>query len=185
MKKETNRQVNKIIDFLKTSYISVTFTPIGLEYLSFKNSEGLEQIDLASIEEENDQNKMTYLLIRETINFLETGRHNMPLDLSKFTYFQQNVFDAVSRIAPGSLITYKGLATILNNPGAAQAIGNAVSKNPVAYFLPTHRVISQKGLVKCKSGISSLREKLLIHEGHDIQSLSENQICKRIKCCSD
>ena len=73
-------QVNKIIDFLKTDSISVIFSSNGLKYLSLKNNNGKELIDLKSFSEQKEQNPMIYLLVKETLNFLETGTHNMMLD---------------------------------------------------------------------------------------------------------
>ncbi len=178
-------QVNKIIDFLETDIISVTFSSNGLKYLSLKSNNGNELIDLKSFSEEKEQNHMIHLLVKETLNFLETGAHNMMLDLTDFTPFQQTVFDAVSKIGAGSVCTYKGLAEALGKPGAAQAVGSAVAKNPVSYFIPTHRVLPQKGIGICRSGAGFLREKLLILEGHDIEKLRGNYVCKRKKCCME
>ena len=53
--------------------------------------------------------------------------------------------------------TYKGVAEILGKPGAAQAVGSAVTKNPVSYFIPTHRVLPKKGIGTCRSGAGPLR----------------------------
>ncbi|MGH4140291.1 methylated-DNA--[protein]-cysteine S-methyltransferase [Clostridium sp.] len=178
-------QVNKIIDFLETGTISVTFSSKGLKYLSLKNNNGNELIDLKRFSEGKEQNPMIRLLVKETLNFLETGTHNMMLDLTEFTPFQQTVFDAVSKIGAGNICTYKGLAEALGKPGAAQAVGSAVAKNPVSYFIPTHRVLPQKGIGICRSGAGFLREKLLILEGHDIERLRGNYVCKRKRCCME
>jgi O-6-methylguanine DNA methyltransferase len=142
-------------------------------------------IDLKKISKGSNQNPMIYLLIKETLNFLETGTHNMILDLTDFTPFQQIVFDAVSKISVGNICTYKGLAEALGKPGEAQAVGSAVAKNPVSYFIPTHRVLPQKGIGICRSGAGFLREKLLTLEGHDVDKLRGNYVCKRNKCCME
>jgi O-6-methylguanine DNA methyltransferase len=178
-------QVNRIIDFLETDIISVTFSSNGLKYLSLKNNNGNELIDLKNFSEGKEQNPMIYLLLKETLNFLDTGAHNMILDLSDFTPFQQTVFDAASKISVGNICTYKGLAEALGKPGAAQAVGSAVAKNPVSYFIPTHRVLPQKGIGICRSGAGFLREKLLTLEGHDVAKLRGNYVCKRNKCCME
>ena len=144
-----------------------------------------ELIDLKNFSEGKEQNPMIYLLVKETLNFLETGTHNMMLDLTDFTPFQQTVFDAASKISVGNICTYKELAEALGKPGAAQAVGSAVAKNPVSYFIPTHRVLPQKGIGICRSGAGFLREKLLTLEGHDIAKLRGNYVCKRKKCCME
>lgn len=171
-----------MIEFLETDKLSVTFSEKGLKYLSLKNNKGEQTIDLKNFNEDKED-LMAVLLIHETSNFLETGSHNMLLDLSNYTDFQQNVFKEVSKIDSGSICTYKDLATMLGKPGAAQAVGSAVAKNPVSYFIPTHRVLPQKGIGICRSGAGFLREKLLIHEGHDIEKLRGNYVCSRNKCC--
>lgn len=114
------------------------------------------------------------MLVWETYHFLHTGTHHMPLDFSSFTRFQQMVFAEVLKIPPGTTTTYKGIASRLGNPRASRAVGTALSLNPVAYFLPTHRVLpSTRGIGTCKSGAGHLREKLLKHEGLDLDVLKK------------
>lgn len=178
-------KINKIIDFLETDVISFDFSSKGLKYLSLNDISIYEHINLNDIDKEIKSSKTKKFIIDETISFLETGDHNMILDFSDFTQFQQDVFSAVSQIKPGTICSYKGIAEMIKNPGAAQAVGSAVSRNPVSYFLPTHRIVPQKGIGTCKSGAGFLREKLLIHEGHDIEKLKGNYICNRSKCCME
>jgi len=178
-------KIKEIIDFLETDILSLTFSSKGLKYLSLKPGRGALDVDLKLFEKKQEHDPMEELVIGETINFLESGKHSMPLDLAAFTDFQQSVFRAVSEIEPGKVVTYKGIAEILGKPGAAQAVGNAVAKNPVSYFLPTHRVIPQKGIGICRTGAGYLREKLLVHEGHDLSQLKGNYICSRKKCCME
>lgn len=185
-------EIENLIDFLETKTMSATFSSRGLQYLSLRNDKGDRLIDLELHDKKRGQDprkqnslKMDPLekqLLRETVNFLETGKHAMPLDLAAFTDFQQRVFEAVSGIEPGQITTYKGIAEILGKPGAAQAVGSAVAKNPVSYFLPTHRVLPQRGIGICRSGAGFLREKLLVHEGHDLSKLRGNYLCTRKKC---
>lgn len=162
--------INQMIEFLETDKLNFTFTSNGLRYFSPKGGDGEETIDLRELNN-NYKNPMVELLIKETMNFLETGSHRMILDLNNFTTFQQMVFNAVGSIEAGSICTYKELADKLGKPGAARAVGGAVAKNPVSYFIPTHRLLPQKGIGECISGAGYLREKLLIHEGHDIERL--------------
>lgn len=176
-------QIEEIIEFLQTDRLSVTFSSLGLKFLSLKADRGEGNIDLRLAFREAEQNSEAKLILEETSNFLKKGRHSMPLDLSAFTSFQQNVFEAVSRVEPGCVTTYKGIAEILGKPGAAQAVGSAIAKNPVSYFLPTHRVLPQRGIGICRTGAGYLREKLLAHEGHDLFRLRGNYLCTRKKCC--
>ncbi len=147
------------------------------------NEPGLDCINLKLIDDIEKQSHQTKLVIEETMNFIDTGKHNMPLDFTDFTEFQQNVFKVVGSIVPGKIATYKDIAVILGKPGGAQAVGNALGRNSVSYFLPTHRVLPQKGFGLCRSGAGHLREKLLIHEGHDLIKLTGNRVCTRKNCC--
>jgi AraC family transcriptional regulator of adaptative response/methylated-DNA-[protein]-cysteine methyltransferase len=61
------------------------------------------------------------------------------------TNFQLKVWEALLRIPPGRLTTYGALAASIGHPGAARAVGGAVSHNPVAVLIPCHRVIRKLG----------------------------------------
>ena len=176
-------EIEEMIDFLETDILSFVFSSVGLKYLSLKAKPNLEHIDLRATSREQAQDSVGKLIITETLNFLETGNHTMPLDLADFTEFQRNVFEAVDNIEFGKIVTYGDIAKMLGKPGAAQAVGSAVAKNPVSYFLPTHRVLPKKGIGICRTGAGYLREKLLEWEGHDLSKLRGNYVCSRKKCC--
>jgi AraC family transcriptional regulator of adaptative response/methylated-DNA-[protein]-cysteine methyltransferase len=61
------------------------------------------------------------------------------------TQFQVRVWRALLKVQPGTLVSYGGLATILDRPTAARAVGSAVGQNPLAYLIPCHRVIRETG----------------------------------------
>lgn len=61
------------------------------------------------------------------------------------TPFQIQVWRALLALPLGSLATYQDLADRLGNPKAARAVGTAVGANPIAYWLPCHRVIRASG----------------------------------------
>jgi len=57
------------------------------------------------------------------------------------TEFEQRVFDSISRIPRGRVTTYGLLARALSC-GSAQAVGQALKRNPFAPEVPCHRVIA-------------------------------------------
>jgi AraC family transcriptional regulator of adaptative response/methylated-DNA-[protein]-cysteine methyltransferase len=61
------------------------------------------------------------------------------------TPFQERVWTALSRIPPGRTWAYRELAAAAGVPRAARAVGGAVGANPVALFLPCHRVVRADG----------------------------------------
>lgn len=65
--------------------------------------------------------------------------------LLKGTNFQVKVWEALLRIPPSALVTYKDVADHLDKPQAARAVANAVADNPLHYVIPCHRVIRSTG----------------------------------------
>jgi AraC family transcriptional regulator of adaptative response/methylated-DNA-[protein]-cysteine methyltransferase len=61
------------------------------------------------------------------------------------TNFQIKVWEALLRIPAGAVATYGDVATVVGDPGASRAVGNAVGRNPVGYLIPCHRVIRGTG----------------------------------------
>lgn len=71
---------------------------------------------------------------------------HQPLDLLvRGTPFQIRVWRALLTLPLGSLATYQDLADRLGNAKAARAVGAAVGANPIAYWIPCHRVIRATG----------------------------------------
>ena len=69
----------------------------------------------------------------------------LPLDYSNGTEFQQSVWQALTLIGYGHTTSYGQLAQALERPRAVRALGAAVGRNPLAIFLPCHRVIGANG----------------------------------------
>ncbi len=65
--------------------------------------------------------------------------------LLKGTNFQLQVWRALLRIPPGALTTYQTIASMVDRPAAARAVGTAIGKNPIGYLIPCHRVIRASG----------------------------------------
>jgi methylated-DNA-[protein]-cysteine S-methyltransferase len=55
--------------------------------------------------------------------------------------FQKRVYEAVSEVPRGRVTTYKALAAAIGC-GSAQAVGQALRRNPHAPEVPCHRVIT-------------------------------------------
>jgi len=61
------------------------------------------------------------------------------------TDFQHAVWRALLDIPIGEQMTYKQIATQLDQPTASRAVGSAVAANPIALLIPCHRVVPQSG----------------------------------------
>lgn len=82
------------------------------------------------------------------------------------TDFQQLCYDALEQYVPaGSVITYKGLAKLINHPNAYRAVGSAMNKNPFAPRVPCHRVVKSNGELGGLADDISVKIKRLQKEG--------------------
>lgn len=61
------------------------------------------------------------------------------------TPFQRAVWRALLTLAPGQTSSYGSLAAQIGKPSASRAVGGAVGKNPVTFFVPCHRVLASDG----------------------------------------
>ena len=83
------------------------------------------------------------------------------------TNFQIKVWNAISKIPKGKVITYKELARLIRKPKASRAVANACGKNPFPIKIPCHRVIRSDGRLGGYSGKGGIKtkRKLLRSEG--------------------
>lgn len=63
----------------------------------------------------------------------------------KGTDFQKKVWEELMKIPFGEYVSYGEIASAIGKPGASRAVGTAVGKNPIAYFIPCHRVLAAGG----------------------------------------
>lgn len=83
----------------------------------------------------------------------------------KGTEFQKRVWSCLQKIPYGRTVSYRELAEMTGSPNAQRAVGNANGKNPVAIFIPCHRVIRSDGTIGGYSCGIDIKEKLLELEG--------------------
>jgi len=80
--------------------------------------------------------------------------------------FSQRVYDAVRRIPPGRVSTYKEVASAINSR-AFRAVGNSLHRNPTLRIVPCHRVVNSDGSV---GGFSlGKRKKILLLKNEGIR----------------
>jgi methylated-DNA-[protein]-cysteine S-methyltransferase len=83
---------------------------------------------------------------RELAQYFKGQRQHfeVPLD-PQGTPFQQRVWSALRRIAPGSTSTYSDVARSAGHADAVRAAGAAIGRNPISVIVPCHRVIGRDG----------------------------------------
>jgi methylated-DNA-[protein]-cysteine S-methyltransferase len=68
-----------------------------------------------------------------------------PLDLAGLPDLHRRVYDVALTIQPGETLTYGEVARRIGEPQAAQAVGQALGKNPFPIIVPCHRVLAAGG----------------------------------------
>jgi O-6-methylguanine DNA methyltransferase len=104
---------------------------------------------------------------RQLEEYLSGKRKKFDLPLSpQGTDFQKKVWVALQKIPYGKKCSYKDIAIAVGNEKASRAVGGANHNNPIAIFIPCHRVISSNGDLAGYAGGVDLKEKLLELESH-------------------
>jgi methylated-DNA-[protein]-cysteine S-methyltransferase len=83
---------------------------------------------------------MTGLLAGEDVDL-----RDVQLDLRDVPEFLLAVYDIARSIPPGATMTYGEIAARAGMPGAAQAVGQAMGRNPFPIVVPCHRVVAAGG----------------------------------------
>lgn len=105
------------------------------------------------------------LIRQELAEYFRNSSHqfNLPLKPEGSAY-QLRVWSALLNIPPGSTLTYGSLAEQLHS--SARAIGQACKRNPLALFIPCHRVVGKTDMGGFMGTLNALDYKraLLRHE---------------------
>ena len=95
---------------------------------------------------------------------LELTPDDLALEIMK--PFQREILLCLYRNVPaGKVITYGKLADLAGYPGAARAVGTAMSSNPFPMLLPCHRVVPASGFIGRFGGGPATKLELLKAEG--------------------
>jgi methylated-DNA-[protein]-cysteine S-methyltransferase len=74
-----------------------------------------------------------------------TDYGDVPLDERGIGEWERAVYRAAAAIPPGETRTYGALAAELGRPEAAQAVGQALGRNPWPIIVPCHRILAADG----------------------------------------
>lgn len=148
----------------------VIFSSQGLVFLGTKDDpiELNNKFSLNQITQVANSHEFVQLIQKELSEYLSNRRKifDIPLDYFVATDFQKEVWQALSTITFGQLISYQQLAQLIFRPKAYRAVATAVAQNPYLIIIPCHRVIRSNGQVGLyRSGVE-LKRKLLALEGH-------------------
>ncbi len=121
-------------------------TPVGKLGIRYQKNAITE---LRWLPDDSSPNQVTHKnsdLINDSLDYyFKTADFSDKVKLSPYgTPFQLKVWNRLREIPVGETITYGELAHELNT--SSRAIGQACRTNPLALFIPCHRVVSRTGL---------------------------------------
>lgn len=79
--------------------------------------------------------------------------------------FERRALRRLRTVPAGAVTTYQALAAAIGSPDAQRAIGNTVAGNPLAIYVPCHRVIKSDGSIGNYGGGVERKLALLRAEG--------------------
>ena len=103
---------------------------------------------------------------RELTEYFAGERRDFTVPLApEGTAFQKSVWAELRKVPYGETASYKDIAVRLGKPGAAIAVGQANSRNPIPIIIPCHRIIGSGGQMVGYTGGLHIKRTLLALEG--------------------
>ena len=96
------------------------------------------------------------------------------LDFGAAPDLHLRVYEVVRAIPPGQTLTYGEVARAVGQPHAAQAVGQAMGRNPCPILMPCHRVLGADGKVggfSAPGGAATKRRLLEIEGATSVETL--------------
>jgi methylated-DNA-[protein]-cysteine S-methyltransferase len=111
--------------------------------------------------------KLVHEVQTQLMAFLANRRRefDFPLDLSRSTPFQRQVWRAILRIPYGRVRSYRWVADRVGGSQYARAVGHALRANPVPIIVPCHRIVTSDGSLGGFTGGLPVKRMLLQLEG--------------------
>ena len=140
-------------------------SPIGVITLVSDGS-SLTELRLAQPLIQDPSNKKNFQVFEETCRWLDLYFSGIKPDFTpslnpQGSLFQQIVWRELLAIPYGQTTTYGAIAKHINCR-SAQAVGQAIHRNPIAIIIPCHRVIGADGsLTGYASGLDIKKQLLL------------------------
>ncbi len=107
--------------------------------------------------------------VRQLNCYFQDGSFVFDLPLvSPSTEFQAMIRQAMMRIQPGEVKTYRQMAVSTGNPQASRAVGRAAATNPLMIVVPCHRVVGSGGQLTGYAGGLERKKWLLEHEANGL-----------------
>jgi len=151
-------------------------TPIGTIGVR-TNSKGVYRLHLANdlnyTEAETPYSNQSPILknaLKQLRQYFNENRttFSVPLDLQMPPFYKKALLE-VAKISFGKTVSYQEIARRAGNAKASRAAGSANANNPIAIFIPCHRILASDGTLGGYGGGLDKKMILLEHEGLDVR----------------
>jgi methylated-DNA-[protein]-cysteine S-methyltransferase len=141
------------------------------------NSKGVYRLHLANdlnyTEAETPYNNQSPILknaLKQLRQYFNENRttFSVPLDLQMPPFYKKALLE-VAKIPYGKTVSYQEIARRAGNAKASRAAGSANANNPIAIFIPCHRILASDGTLGGYGGGLDKKMILLEHEGLDVR----------------
>jgi methylated-DNA-[protein]-cysteine S-methyltransferase len=141
------------------------------------NSKGVYRLHLANdlnyTETETPYNNQSPILknaLKQLRQYFNENRttFSVPLDLQMPPFYKKALLE-VAKIPYGKTVSYQEIARRAGNAKASRAAGSANANNPIAIFIPCHRILASDGTLGGYGGGLDKKMILLEHEGLDVR----------------
>jgi len=130
-------------------YVLLATTARGIATLRFGDDKA--SLDTALVHEypeaeiiRDEERLQPWVMLLEQYLQGYTPASPIPLDVQA-SAFQWKVWEALRRIPSGQTRSYQAIAQAIGQPTATRAVACACATNPVAVFIPCHRVVRSNG----------------------------------------
>jgi methylated-DNA-[protein]-cysteine S-methyltransferase len=140
----------------KLGYMGMVTSPRGLThiYLPERSATALRRTIRRELGEIAEDNRLLPELADALRRYCagERVEFDVRLDCGDAADFRADVWLACLRVRYGKTVSYGELARRVGRPGAARAVGTAMSHNPFPIVVPCHRVVKGDGSLGGYSG---------------------------------
>ena len=150
--------------------IEAPFGAIGIIAQGFQVA--IELIPEAKVTKKSANNKLAQKVATQIQAYLDRAENHFNLPVTpKGTPFQRRVWQEISAIPRGQVLTYSDIAAQLKS--SPRAVANACGANHLPLVIPCHRVVAKAGIGGFMKGAENglnIKKWLLHHEGASYQN---------------
>jgi O-6-methylguanine DNA methyltransferase len=146
--------------------LGVRTNSIGVYRLHLANDVDYKEIETPI----NNQSPILKNALKQLREYFDENRttFSVPLDLQMPPFYKKVLLE-VAKIPYGKTVSYQEIARRAGNAKASRAAGSANANNPIAIFIPCHRILASDGTLGGYGGGLDKKMILLELEGLDVR----------------